>query len=79
MLGKKANSVPSFNESDDSFITKPTANYFNDYFIGKISKFRHDMPTTNSEHSHPCITDQIMKNKPCNFEFRKVRVEEVKK
>ena len=37
--GKKANSAPSINESDGSFMTKPTdvANYFNDFFIGKIS------------------------------------------
>jgi hypothetical protein len=34
ILGKRANSAPSFIESDDSFITKPTdvANYFNDFF-----------------------------------------------
>ena len=40
MFGKKANSAPSFLESDGSFITKPTdiVNYFNDFFICKISK-----------------------------------------
>ena len=45
ILGKKANSAPSFIESDGSFITKPAdiANYFNDFFIGKISKLRHDI------------------------------------
>jgi hypothetical protein len=34
ILGKKANSAPSFIESDGSFNTKPTdiANNFNDFF-----------------------------------------------
>ena len=49
------------------------------FFNGKISKTRHDMPATNSEPTHPCITDQIMKDKNCNFEFRKVNVEEARK
>uniref|UniRef100_A0A8K9UY67 Uncharacterized protein n=1 Tax=Oncorhynchus mykiss TaxID=8022 RepID=A0A8K9UY67_ONCMY len=45
-----------------SFISKPIniAKYINCFFIGKISKHRHDMPTTNSERTNPCITDQIM-------------------
>jgi hypothetical protein len=74
ILRKKANSAPSFIESDGSFVTKLTdiANYFNYFFfIGKISKFRHDMPAKN--------TDQIMKDKNCHFELRKLSVEEVKK
>jgi hypothetical protein len=39
-LGKKANSAPSFIESDGSFITKPNdiANYFNDFFHLQIIK-----------------------------------------
>ena len=49
-------------------------------FIGKIRQFRHDMPVTNADITHPSITtDQIMKNKICHFELRKVSVEEVKK
>ena len=73
--------TPSFIESDGSFITKPTdiSNYFNDFFIGKISIFRLDMPATNADTAHPSITDQIMKDKHCNFKFCKVNVEEVKK
>ena len=64
-MGKKANSAPSFIESDGSFITKVTdiANYFNVFFIGKISKFREDMPATNADTTHPSISDQIMKDK----------------
>ena len=71
---------PSFIESDGSFITKPTdiANYFNYFFIGKISKLRDDMPATNSDTIHPSISDQIMKDKNCTFEFLQVSVEEVK-
>ena len=70
----------SFIELDGSFITKSTdiANYFNDLFIGKISKLNHDMPATNADTTHSSISDQIMKDKHC-FEFRKVSVEEVKK
>ena len=44
-----------------------------------ISKLRHDMPATNADTTHPTISDQIIKNKHCIFEFRKVSVEEVKK
>lgn len=78
-MGKKANSALSFTESNGSIITKPTdiPNYFNYFFIGKISKFRHGMPTTNSEPTHPFITDQNMKDKHCNSEFLKVSGEEV--
>ena len=68
ILGRNTNLAP-FIESDGSFITKPTdiANYFNEYFIGKISKRRHDMPTTKSEPTQPCITDQIMKDNYSHF------------
>ena len=78
---EKANSAPLLIESDGSFITKPTdnANYFNYFFIGKISKLRDDMPASNADTKHPTILDQIMKDKNYNFEFRKVCVEEVKK
>ena len=78
--GKKANSAPSFIESGCSFITKPTdiANYFNYLFNGKISKLRDDMTATNADTTHPSICDQIMKDKNCTSEFRKVSVEEGK-
>ena len=81
MLGKKANSAPSFIESDGSFITKPTdiAKYLNYFFIGKISKLRRDMPATNTDTTHSSISDKVMKDKHCNFEFHKVNVVEVKK
>ena len=80
MLGKTANSSPLFIESDGSFITKSTdiANYFNYFFIGKINKLRDDMQATNTDTTHPSISDQIMKDTNCTFEFRKVSVEEVK-
>ena len=47
-------------ESDGSFITRPTdiANYFNYFFIGKISKLRDDMQATNSDTTYQRITDQ---------------------
>ena len=78
-MGRKTNSTPSFIKSDGLFITKPfdVANYFNDYFIGKVGKLRQKMPTTNSEPSHSCIKKQITKEKHCKFEFCKVSVREV--
>jgi hypothetical protein len=69
LFNHKAHSLQNLNDF---------ANYFNDFFIGKISKVRHDMPATNTDTTYPRITDQIMKDKHCNFEFRKVSVEEVK-
>jgi hypothetical protein len=69
ILGKRANSAPPVIESDGSFITKPTdiANNFNYFLIGKISRFRHDMPATNADTTHPSITDQIMKEQAFKF------------
>ena len=68
-LEKKANSAPSFIESDGSFITKPTdiAKHFNYFFIGKISKLRDDIPATNADTTHPSISDQIIKDNNCTF------------
>ena len=37
-----------------------------------------DMPATNADTTHPSISDQIMKDKNCTFEFCEVSVEEVK-
>ena len=50
-MGRKTISTPFFIKSDGLFITKPfdVANYFNDYFIGKVDKLRQEMPTANSE------------------------------
>jgi hypothetical protein len=52
--------------------TTAIANYFNYFFIGKISKLRDDMPATNADTTHQSILDQIMKDKNCTFEFRKL-------
>jgi hypothetical protein len=56
-LGKKANSAPSFIESDGSLITKPTdlAKEKIINVVGNISKLRHDMPATDT--AHPSISD----------------------
>jgi hypothetical protein len=64
-MRKKANSAPSYIESNVSFITKPTD-------IAKINKLMDDMPATNADTTHPSISDQIMEDKKCTFEFRKV-------
>ena len=53
-MGRMTNSTASFIELDGLFITKTVnvANYFNDYFIGKVGKLRQEMPTMNSEPLH---------------------------
>jgi hypothetical protein len=33
------------------------------------------MPATNIDTTHPSVSDQIMKDKGCNFEFCEVSVE----
>ena len=78
-MGRKTKSTPSFIESIGLIITKPfdVANYFNDYFIGKVGKRRQEMPTTNSEQFYSCIKKRIMKEKHCKFEFYKVCVGEL--
>jgi hypothetical protein len=38
----------------------------------------YDMPVTNADTTHPSMTYQMMKDKHCGFELRKVSVEEVK-
>ena len=65
MLEKKANSAPSFIESGGSFTTKPTdiVNYFNHFLIGKISKFRHEMPATTADTKHQSISEQMMNDR----------------
>jgi hypothetical protein len=46
-MGRKTNSTPYFIKLNGLFITKPfdVANYFNDYFISKVGKFRQEMAT----------------------------------
>lgn len=74
---KAPSSVSSFIEADGLFITKPfdIAKHFNNFFVDKISKLRHDMQPTNTKPSYSCIMDQIIKDEHCSFEFRKVSVE----
>lgn len=81
IMGRKSNSTTSFIESEGAFITKPLdiANYFNDYFMGKVSTLRQGMPTSSCESSYLCIKKQIMKDKNCTFELRKVSIDEVEK
>ena len=71
----------SFVKTDGSFITKAfdIAKHFSNFFVDKIRKCRHKMQTINAEPSYSCITNKIMKDKDCRFEFRKVRAEDMKK
>jgi hypothetical protein len=56
-MGRKMHITQFFIDSDGLFIMKPfdDANYFNDYFIGKVEKLRQQMSTTNSEQLYSCI------------------------
>jgi hypothetical protein len=56
-----------------------SANHLNYFFIGKIRKLRDDMSATNTDTTHPRISDQIMTDKNCTLEFHKISVEEVNK
>lgn len=79
-MGRRNTSTPSYIESEGVFITKPLeiANYFNDYFTGKVEKLRQEMPNSNCEASYAHIRDKIM-NKECTFELCKVSIAEVEK
>jgi hypothetical protein len=70
MLGKKANSAPSFIESDGSFITKPTDIGINFFEWARLANLSMKCQQPNVDTTRPSITDQIMKDKYCNFEFR---------
>jgi hypothetical protein len=48
MLWAERHSTPSVIESDELFITKSfdVANYLNDYFLGKVDKFKQEHANT---------------------------------
>jgi hypothetical protein len=77
-MGRKTHLTTSSNKSDGLLITKPfdAANYFNDYFIGKVGKLRQEMPITN--HRIHALK-KIMEEKHYKFEFCKVHVGEVER
>ena len=55
------------------------ANYFNDFFIGKVDSLRHNMNNSNAELSVELTEEFIMKNKDCRFNVKPIQLEEVKK
>jgi hypothetical protein len=67
----------SFVESEGMFITKPDiANYFNEYFTGKVDKLRNAMIPTDGSMSYTLIKDCI---RQCMFKFHQVEREEVER
>lgn len=50
-MGKKANQIPSFLETEGNILTKPLdiANYRGNYFGHKIKKLRDDMAATDND------------------------------
>ena len=68
----------SLNQMAHSSKATDISNFFNDFFISKISKLRDDIPATNADTTHPNILYQIMKDNNWTFEFLKVSVEDVK-
>ncbi len=72
----KRTACSSFIESDGIYLTKPfhIANYFNDYFVDKVSKIRWSMNSTLNSNSEESIKECIMNYKTCTFEFHPVDV-----
>lgn len=64
---------------NEVYLTKPTqiANYFNDYFVNKVSKLREKMDCAVDSNSEELIKKCIMKDKLCNFEFHQVSAVQV--
>ena len=74
------NHVTKLNKKKKKLHYETKVNYIkNDIANRKISTFRHDIPATNADTTHPSISDQIMEHKHCKLKFRKESVEEVKK
>lgn len=77
-MGKdKRTKTSTFIESGNGLIAKlqDIANYFNDYFIGKVDTIRNQMlPVSES-----LIKQHIMYDKKCKFEFLNVNIEEMEK
>lgn len=78
IMGKKS-TCTSFVELNGVYLTKPIqiANYFNDYFVNKVSNFRETMKYTVDSNSNELIERCIMKDKLCSFEFHQVNVVQV--
>lgn len=77
----KMGKAPSFIEVDGVFVTKAVdiANYFNNFFINKVNTIRNQMLPVSGGLSDSIIKNKIMKDKVCNFKFKRIRVEEVEK
>ena len=77
----KIGKVPSFIEVEGIFITRPVdiANYFNSFFINKVNTIRDQMLPVSDGLSDSIIKNKIMKDKVCNFEFKRIGEEEVEK
>ncbi len=71
----KRTACSSFIESDGIYLTKPfhIANYFNDYFVDKVSKIRWSMNSTLIPILRNFL-ECIMSYKTCTFEFHPVDV-----
>ena len=82
LMGKKANQIPSFLETEGNILTKPLdiANYLGDYFKNKIKKLRDDMADTDKvDISSELINDKIMKDKLCRFCFVNISIDRIQK
>ena len=81
IMGGKSTVCTPFVESNEFVLTKPgdIANHFNDYYVGKVSKLRQAMNSSDNVKSNDCIKHIIMKDNSCSFEFHQVEVEEVER
>lgn len=79
IMGRKSSTSSSFIQSDGVFITKPyeIANYFNNFFIGKVDKLRNNMQSSDGAVSNKLISNGIMENNNCHFEFQQISTDVV--
>lgn len=78
IMGEKSNCT-SFVELHGVYLTKPIqiANYFNEYFVNKVSNLRETMKCMADSNSNELIETFIMKDKLCSFEFHQVNIVQV--
>lgn len=81
IMGRSRTVHTSFIEVDGVYLTKPysISNYFNTFFVDKVSTLRRNMDTVVTSKSVELIKSNIMKDKNCDFDFHQVQVESVEK
>lgn len=82
VMGRAKNNAPSFIEVNGIFSTKAknVANHFNAHFVDKVDKLRKKMGfPSGGGMSFQIITNSVVRNKQCIFEFRLIKMGNVEK